>query len=666
MAIKPIKPLPPIAPAPRRPREPMEPREPPEPPEPPPPRPPPPRPPPPPPQPVPPPPAGPSNASITSWTRLEPHCRDEAMASGPGARVFDPLWLLARQWQVGEFQAEDTGSPVHARVRATSAMLSCCWLGELKHDTQVQAPRYDPRTMPLEVQVERRPMRPAGPDDARMLTLAVEAGLHFLRMLDAQPLSKSYRAAMVKRFALAPPPRPAEAEPLDEQTALFLQTMAGRAPDARRLAAAFRSGGAAQVVLEPALKIAVADRAEVQQAAGAWLAWYDGLVHEPAAAPDASGDPPEAPFEAWQPSRLEYAVSVAGRLSERAADEIALTAAEYDDGRLDWSSFDRNIEVRMGTDSDRDHDLHAIVETTVPAPIVFEGAPAARFWEMEDARLAYGLLPVGATDLAHLLAIEYAGGWGNDWFVVPLTVPVGSLTRVDSLVVTDTFGVRSLLRPLGDPALPKPHWGMWQLACLRRAGEALTDWPQANLFFLPPSLGRTLEGSALEEVVLMRDEMANLAWAIERSVEGPLEAAVRRAENQDPPASQAPAAGGAPPRYVLSSTVPPHWIPLLPVQLMEEGRRVQRLQRGAVLQPDGARKTHPAQGTVLNAGARLLLYDEEVPREGAHVTRSRRMARWIDGSSWLWTAFRRQVGRGEGSSGLRLDQAEDGSGNAPP
>jgi hypothetical protein len=52
----------------------------------------------------------------------------------------------------------------------------------------------------------------------------------------------------------------------------------------------------------------------------------------------------------------------------------------------------------------------------------------------------------------------------------------------------------------------------------------------------------------------------------------------------------------------------------------------------------------------------LLLYDEEVPREGVHVTRSRRMARWIDGSTWVWTAFRKQVGRGEGSGGLRFDQ----------
>jgi hypothetical protein len=51
-----------------------------------------------------------------------------------------------------------------------------------------------------------------------------------------------------------------------------------------------------------------------------------------------------------------------------------------------------------------------------------------------------------------------------------------------------------------------------------------------------------------------------------------------------------------------------------------------------------------------------LLYDEEVPRDGVRLTRQRRMTRWTDGSTWVWTSFRNDVGRGEGSSGLQFDQ----------
>jgi hypothetical protein len=88
---------------------------------------------------------------------------------------------------------------------------------------------------------------------------------------------------------------------------------------------------------------------------------------------------------------------------------------------------------------------------------------------------------------------------------------------------------------------------------------------------------------------------------------------------------------------------------------------VSRLKRGAVLQPDGSKIVHHARSEALNASADLLLYDEEVPREGVHITRRRRMTRWIDGSSWLWTAFRNEVGSGEGSAGLRFGQLESDS-----
>ena len=75
-----------------------------------------------------------------------------------------------------------------------------------------------------------------------------------------------------------------------------------------------------------------------------------------------------------------------------------------------------------------------------------------------------------------------------------------------------------------------------------------------------------------------------------------------------------------------------------------------------MLQPDGSQKIHPARGEVLNAAQPLLLYDEEVPREGVHVTLG---GAWRAGSTARhWSGpLSAQVGRGEGSSGLRFDQA---------
>jgi hypothetical protein len=293
---------------------------------------------------------------------------------------------------------------------------------------------------------------------------------------------------------------------------------------------------------------------------------------------------------------------------------------------------------------------------------------------MEDARVAYGLVPVGPTDLAHLLMIEYASTYGNDWFVVPLTLPLGSVTRVDSLVVTDTFGVRSLVRPIGDPALPPAYFSLWQSAYRNPPGSAAAKIV-TNRFFLPPTLSRTIDSAPLEDVLFMRDEMANLAWAIERTIESPIEQPAQRYEAPDaaPPDPSSDTTGTELPRYLLSSQVAPSWIPLLPVQLPNPsqppntaGQILSRLKRGAVLQPDGTKQIHAAVGQILNAGAQLLLYDEELPREGVHITRQRRLTRWTDGSTWLWTSFRNQVGTGEGSSGLKFDQILEPRGSRQP
>jgi len=106
----------------------------------------------------------------------------------------------------------------------------------------------------------------------------------------------------------------------------------------------------------------------------------------------------------------------------------------------------------------------------------------------------------------------------------------------------------------------------------------------------------------------------------------------------------------------LGTSVPDYWIPLLPVQ---DGPAI-RLRRGSLPRTDSesVEDVLVPQGIILDPEHDLLLHDEEVPREGARVTRSYQYARWSDGSTYLWIGRRKQPGRGEGSSGLRFDIAE--------
>ena len=103
---------------------------------------------------------------------------------------------------------------------------------------------------------------------------------------------------------------------------------------------------------------------------------------------------------------------------------------------------------------------------------------------------------------------------------------------------------------------------------------------------------------------------------------------------------------------------PANWVPLMPVQVDATG--TVQLKPAIVLQPDGSNKIHAARSQVLRAVSPMAIYDEEIPREGVRVTRQRRMTRWTDGSTWVWTAYHNDVGLGEGSAGLRFDQVDDG------
>jgi hypothetical protein len=583
--------------------------------------------------------------SITSWSRIEPAPPGSEVAGGLAARTADALWLLARQWQFGEFQAEDGGTPIVARWRGHVAAPTRYHLGSIPPETQTQAPRFEAGDVPLEVFVERQPfgLPAADAPTAEGLRLAVESGQHFLRLLALQTTAQDYRRAFTTTFAVRPLAADAAAR-LDAATQGYHRLVAGRALDGRRLRAALGKlrGNALPSI---GTTIASGDAAEVRAVCAAWTTWVDELFSQP--------DPDE---QAWQRERMEYAFSFATRTSADPFDEWTLTASQYGGGTLDWYAFDRNGEVNVGTTPAEADAGEVLTRTSLPAPVTLRGMPAPRFWEMEDALLDLGALQPGSTDLPQLLMIDTVSGYGNDWYVIGLDLPTGALVTTRSLVVTDTFGVETLLRPNGHQATSSSDgWSMFQLAMPfdeGTEGVALT-----NAFLLAGTLAQPLEGPPIEELLMLRDEQANLAWAVERRLTSPLEQAIDAATDAIAEAAAAP--NVAPPRetpaYQLASAVPAHWIPLLPVRPDPDKPEV-RLARAAVLDVAGGRRTVRSSAALLgDPDEALLIPEEEVPREGAVVRRCFQAARDADGRLYVWLTHRKSVGRGEGSSGLRFD-----------
>ncbi|PZG13982.1 hypothetical protein C1I95_22640 [Micromonospora craterilacus] len=562
--------------------------------------------------------------SVTSWTRLEPGSRSDDLSPGLQARTHDPLWLLSRQWQLGEFTGEDAGSPASVRIHAETAPVTTY----RPHGGTVQP--YD-HGRPLEAVVE------AGPATRiTELRTAARTGRHFLRLLTARGRLARYAANVVEGYALT-----AAGEELDGPSRRWLAVMRHRVPSGAALLPVLRAL-VEHGTRPPAVPMLPGDVPVLADVARSWLDWLDtlGLDLSDGGAPD--------PADAWQPTRMEYRFDMSARFGD---NDVVLAAPEYDGGRLDWYSFTVDTAARLPATNQ----IGTIVNTLLPAPAAYPGMPAARWWEFEDARVDFGRVEAEPTDLARLLLVEYATVYSNDWYLLPLTVPTGTVVKIRSLVVTDTFGFRTLVRAAG--ALPGDGQDFSLFRHTVTGPGADVVGGRSDGLLIAPAIADQQEAEPVEEVRMFRDEMANVAWAVETVVEGATGNPIRRHETADLVTPE-PADGTASNAYYqLATSVPEHWFPLLPVQ---PTAGAYRLRRATVpRRHDGQTVTPQPLGQLLEPGTDLLIHEEEVPREGVHVTRARQRARWSDGSTHTWIGRRKRPGLGEGSSGLLFDQVVD-------
>lgn len=552
--------------------------------------------------------------SITTWSRLEPRSSATPPTPGPGlaARVYDPAWMLARQWQLGELQGEDAGSPASARIHASVSRLTRYRPGA---DPSADAVELAPGAL-LEAVVESEPDHPEG------ALWAAEAGAHFLALLRAGGAPAAVRDAFVAEYRLADPAATSDSS----QRAVSALLRRGGSLDGRALLAAVRAAGAPGT-LPARPPVAAGQREAVRVALARWLAWY-----------------PAAAASAWQPERMEYRFAAAGPAPAGGGGELALEAPEYQGGRLDWHDL-RVSEQSLGAAGDAEPER--IVRTILATPVSYPGMPANRWWEFEDARVWFGAIEAEAGDVARMLLVEFATVYGNDWFLAPLELDAGALAHVEAVVVQDTFGQATMVRPTERA----------------RAGQGETPWrvfrvsgAEPELLVVPSVATGGLEGAPLEDVLLVRDEMANLGWAIERRVVGASGATVDRYErsraSRASRAAELPPDGPSLPRYRLASDVPEHWIPLV---AESDGLRSIRLTRGAIATGDGS--TFPPLGRLLEPHRELSLFEEEVPRSGLALTRSWQLARGPDGTVQAWIGRRKRPApiSGERASGLAFD-----------
>ncbi|MEV6596576.1 hypothetical protein AB0M36_06855 [Actinoplanes sp. NPDC051346] len=528
-------------------------------------------------------------------TRLEPRGPvplDEVLA----ARIGDSLWLLARQWQLGELLGEDAGTPVSATLSTITHPLTHVAAGapdaSWPRDTRLD--RLPPG-VPLEVLVEAAPAARPTPlwrraDAGRALReLVSEAGLTTV----ADGLAAAY---------------PLDAPPTDDTEATELWPLLAGLPDGDAIADEVAGLDPRDPL--PDVFGGAGRPDEVRDVLKTWLAWRDTAA------------PRTADVPAWDAAALTHRFGLAAASSEG----TTVFAADYPGGDVDWYHCApvRSTGPLSGAEPPTRSEI-----TVTPTLLRFPGMPTERWWEVDDQVVDLGAADAGAADLARLLVLDFAISYGADAYLVPLRLPAASWTTVEELTVVDSFGDRDVIGPAASA-----DWAMF------------TPDPAApGLLLVPGAVGR-IDGDPMEEISLSRDEVANLAWLVEERWEGGTGHPVERRPPARPPV-EAPADPTVDLVWRLVDDPPPSWVPLRPdqdpalgpvlVRLALTGRTTRSLLAGDVADP---------------------LPDRAVPHAGRSLTRRYHLAYDEAGRPLLWAGRAVRAATASGAAGTAWDRAE--------
>jgi hypothetical protein len=604
---------------------------------------------------------------IMAWNRLEGRPRKRDFHRALRAEIRDPLWMITKQWQVGEFKGDDAGSPVFAKVHVETTKLD-------KYKPGTADVRPFDNEVPLEATVEQRAIPFAGQQHILSLDIRLLMGRQWLKLLNTIGLEGIGNQYIDKYDIKEPDPDAREDVHISAHPNVWqhVSALAGRAMDGAKLYFYLKGPGTRHAYDD--IAVPSDKRDDIDTIAAKFIAWYEKLFHQPI---DEAND-------AWIPKQLEYQFGVS---ASKEGKEKVLVAEEYYHGHLDWYNLDVDQSKETLTDevetptteegSGFSELEQAFTSSFIPTTIQFEGMPNTRWWTFEEGKTNFGDIKPDTTDINKLLLMEFGLVYANDWFIVPLQLPVGSLANVRGLAVTNVFGERTWVEASGSGQDEDwQRWAMYNLA-VRGSEEVKAD----TTLLLLPTVPKISEGKPIEEVYLIRDEVSNMVWGIEKTVPLPngdskpgREAALELHSRYqhilnteieggivipDEPEYQAAI------RYLLMTRVPENWIPFIPVHKDNDNREIQ-LQRASMPRillgdPNLPEKIKPRtvllrHGLSQTPAQPYFLHEEEVPRAGVRVLQTYQRTRWHDGHVFTWLGVRKQTGRGEGSSGLAFDQ----------
>ena len=638
-------------------------------------------------------------------------------------RIHDPLWMLTRQWQMGEFRGNDAGTAMSVRCHVASTPISAYGMGDkaaslasgLSNDT------------PIEPVVERvnREITPL---------VRVESAAYFCTLLKGIP-QKDFDdivAECKKKY-------PLKDEMVDKRASLEVDEIrsfsGGRNTRLQKFARAFSARAFDGYALYQDCAKATAkkvskdhfknvDQDVLEDVGKKYVSWFANRYL-----------PKEAnKVSAWNVQDLGYDFTAANSVANYQADD-------YVGGRVSWYSFDVDSMKDSASDLEKVNykrkNMRRETIDSLPVLASYPGSPNKRLWEFENKDVFMG----NSKDMqakGNVAFMQFATMYGNDWMLCPLKTEIGQYIEVENIEVYDTFGIRSNitkragLQDKGGKTFGQ-RWQMFTNTPVKVDAydkmNATYKERYANGLLFPPSLVRTLEGEPLEEVSLLRDEMANMVWGVETRIEdgcgSSLDANLLASEvgqyledkyaeqveevktaltvenvvENGKETTQVTTGYQSDYKYSLMTSVPLNWIPFVPQHLKTkeerakyagfQGGRETILRRGKMpyFFKDGYYPVRPLSSilkveteepaikqTVSNGRGvtvqkiqpttkvkekPLFINEEEVQGVGSVIRKNCQRSRWLNGRTYTWMGYTRQIKYTQGVSGLEFDNLLD-------
>lgn len=596
--------------------------------------------------------------TVTMWNRLEGRPRTDNFNRALRAEIRDALWMITKQWQMGEFIGDDAGSPVVSKILAQTYKLN-----KYRADEKIVQEFKD--EIPLEAMVEQKKLPFTQGEQIISLDIRLMMGRRWLKLIGGMGIA---RQDFIDAYPFE------SGDPDDEKNAKIFAhketwqnfaAFTGRALDGYELYKYITDNAANHSYdkLDPGVMVTATQKTNLEGFETTFVKWFNSFFLQPA---DDNND-------AWMPSHLEYQFYVSGKEDDK---EKVYSAKEYYHGHLDWYNLDIDGSMKSLGDTGIPDPKpeEPVFEEFIPTTVSFGGMPNTRWWTFEDGVTNFGNIRPDTTDLNKLLVMEFGLIYANDWFLFPLTLSAGSIGKVKGITVTNVFGERIWIEPAGSGK--DDDWQRWSMFTTNIIGNNNEKFDKSILFL--PTTRKIQEGAPMEEVKLIRDEVANMVWGIETMVPLAHGTSVKGNEagiefknylqmlkyESGPVTPPVLLDNEAKIKYQLMNTVPENWIPFIPVHTDATKRQI-KLQRASMPRflkndEDDPQTVKPRtsllrQGLDQVTPEKYFIHEEEVPRAGTLVKQSFQRTRWYNGKTFNWLGIHKQTGRGEGSSGLAFD-----------